>query len=132
MRSAIARALIFAAASLAVTLAIDLVLSLAYQQRLPEGGLRHFVAFRTALHGATFTLTALGSALGFALPGSTRISLRHAALLGAGFGAFALAATLTGVRLGGFAVIAIALVIGAAGVAYFGAKAIATASEDER
>ncbi|HET9577955.1 MAG TPA: hypothetical protein VFP44_09025 [Usitatibacter sp.] len=132
MRSAIARALIFAGVTLAVTLAIDAVLSLLYQPAVPEGGLRRAIAFRTALHGATFTLTALGAALGFALPGAAAISRAHAALLGGGFGAFALAATLTGVRVGGFAVIALVLVAGAAAVAWFGARAIAMAAEDER
>jgi hypothetical protein len=132
MRNAVARALIFGAAALAVSLAIDLVLSLSYPARLPPGGARHFVVFRTALHGATFTLTALGSALGFALPGANPISRLHVAMLGAGFGAFALAAALTGVRIGGFAMIAVLLVAGAAAVSYFGARAIAMASDEER
>ena len=129
MRSAIARALIFAGASLAVTLAIDTVMTLVYQRGPGEGGARQFLAFRTALHGATFAMSLLGAALGFAAYAPTRLANAHVALLGAGFGTFALAASLTGVRLGGFAVIAVVIVGGAAAVAYFGAKAIAAAGD---
>lgn len=129
MKEAVARALVFAACTLAATLLIDLALSLFYQAGPAEGRTRQFVAFRAALHGATFVLTALGAALGFAVSGVRHVATAHIAMLGAGFGAFALAATLTGVKLGGFAVIALVLVAGACAVAYFGARAIAAVDD---
>ena len=125
------RALLFAVCSLAATLAIDLALSLFYRIGPAEGRMHEYIAFRTALHGATFTLTALGAALGFWLSRAARLDKVHVALLGGGSGAFALSATLTGLRAGAFAAIALVLVAGSTAVAYFGTRLISGGADGE-
>jgi hypothetical protein len=109
-------ALVFAAAALAASLAIDLAFSDAA-----------FSKYRIALHGASFTMTFLGAVMGFMPLPSRRAPLPLAALMGAGFGVLAHVAVAAAVRIGAFAAIALALVLGSMLVAWLGGRFLAKA-----
>jgi hypothetical protein len=126
MRTAILRALLFAGAVVAVSVAIDLLMTVFYLGDPVLGRGRQFYVFRLAIHGASFVLTALGSAVGFAFLRAYSITNAHVCLLGAALGMFTLSAALMAVKTGGFLVVAVLLVVGSALVAHLGGKALGT------
>lgn len=129
-RDAILRGLAFAAVALAVAVAVDLFLLAVAQGGLERFRSRPFATFRLALHGATFTMTAVGAAAGFALLRSHAISLPRVAALGAGWGIVALAGVLTAVRMGGFRAAAIGLLAGSVVAAFAGGRLLGTRRTD--
>ena len=126
MRRTLLRALVFAGAVVAVSLAIDLLLTVVYQGGPRQGRTREFLVFRSALHGATFVLTAIGATLGFALLQSYSITIKRIALLGGALGLFALGAVLTAVHIGGFRGISVLLLVASGLIAFFGGKLLGT------
>jgi hypothetical protein len=133
-RDAILRGLVFAAVAFAVAVAIDLL-----WLAVAEGGLerfrsRPFRTFRIALHGATFTMTAVGAAAGFALLRSHAIPFRRVAALGAAWGIVALAGVLAAVGMGGFRAAAIGLLAGSVMAAFAGGRLLGSRriGDDER
>ena len=130
MGKTLLRALIFGASVVAVTLAIDLV-AIAWQGGLGDGRGRQFLAFRGALHGATFVMAAAGALAGFAFLHAHAIADGWIAMLGAAFGVFAIAAVLGAVHRGAFAVAAALLPVAAGLLAYFGGKVLATTEKAE-
>jgi hypothetical protein len=124
MRKTVLRALAFAGAMVAVSLAIDLLLAVFYQEIPLRDRGRQFFVFRTALHGATFVLTALGAAVGFAFLRSYSIANARILSLGAALGLFTLAAALTAVQAGGFWGITAWLIVGSALVSFFGGRVL--------
>jgi hypothetical protein len=124
MRKTVLRSLAFAGAVVAVSLAIDLLLAVFYQETPLQDRGRHFFIFRTALHGATFVLTALGAAAGFAFLRRYSIAYARIVSLGAALGLFTAAAALTAIRVGGFWGITAWLIFGSALVSFFGGRAL--------
>lgn len=116
------RSLIFALTVTAVSLAVDLLVSLGVQGGPPPGRTREFFVFRSALHGATFVLTAAGALAGFALMRRYRISVRRVTALGVVVGLLTLAALLTAMRLGGFRAMAAWLLVASIVVSSAGAR----------
>lgn len=115
-RGALIRGLAFGAALAAVSLATDLAFS----------GAGSFGKFRIALHGASFTMAAIGAAAGFALLRHRAVALLHAAMLGAGSGVLAYAGVVAAVRMGAFAWVAVGLLAGSAAIAYAGGRALSS------
>jgi hypothetical protein len=124
MRKTVLRSLVFAGAVTAVSLAIDLLLAVFHQEPPLQDRGKQFFIFRTALHGASFVLTAVGAAVGFAFLRPYSIANARIAALGAALGLFTLAAALTAVRIGGFWGITVALIVGSALVCFLGGKAL--------
>jgi hypothetical protein len=116
MARTLVNALAFGAALALVSVAADLAVS----------GPAHFGKFRVALHGASFTMAAIGAWAGFAMLRDRALAPVHAAMLGAGSGVAAFVAVLAAVRLGAFAALAAGLFAGCALVAYFGGRALRT------
>jgi len=130
MRKAILRALLFSGAVLAVSVTTDALMTVFYVGDPVLGRERQFYVFRSAIHGASFVLTLLGSAAGFAFLRSCSIPGSRVVLLGAALGMFTLSAALIAVRTGGFLVVAVLLIAGSALVAYFGGKVLGTRGAD--
>jgi hypothetical protein len=100
MLKTVLRSVVFAAAVVAVSLAVDLLLAVFYQGTPLQDRSKQFFIFRAALHGATFLLTAAGAAVGFAFLRS--YSITHAR----------------------FWAITVWLIAGSALVAFFGGKVL--------
>lgn len=126
MRRTIIRALIFAVTLTAVSLAFDLVFTFFYQGGPPHGATRQFLVFRSALHGATLVLTAVGAAAGFAFLRSYAIANSRIATLAAFLGMINLAALLVAFQIAGFQAMALWLVLSSALASYFGGKILRT------
>jgi hypothetical protein len=126
MKKTVLRSLAFAGAVVAVSLAIDLLFAVFYQGAPAQGRGKQFFMFRTALHGATFVLTAIGAAMGFAFLRSYSITSARILSLGAALGLFTLAAALTAIQVGGFRGIAFSLIVASALVSFFGGKVLGT------
>lgn len=121
MRKTLLRALIFAAAVVAVSLALDLSLAV-YQGGLAS--VRQFIVFRVALHGATLVFTAAGAAIGFVFLRSYSIPYARIAALGAALGLVSLAAATMAVRAGAYWGILAWLIGGSALVSFLGGKVL--------
>lgn len=128
MGKAILRALIFAGAVVAISMTTDFLFAVVYQGGPSRGGERAFLTFRTALHGATFVLTAVGAGVGFGLLRGLVIANARVALLGAGLGLVTLAAVLTAMRSVGFWGVTVWLVVASALAAHLGGKVLGTRS----
>jgi len=126
MRRTIVRALIFAGAVTAVSLAVDLLFSVFYQGGPPQGRTREFVVHRSALHGATLVLTAVGGLVGFAFARSYTVANGQVAALGACVGLVTLAALLVAFHYGGFRAMAVWLFLSSIAVSYAGTKLLGT------
>jgi hypothetical protein len=122
MRKTLLRSLLFAGAVVAVSLTIDLLFAFFYQAGPMQGRGKQFFIFRTALHGATFVLTAVGATIGFAFVRSYSITNARIVSLGAALGLFTLAAALMAIRMGGFWGITVWLIAASALVSFFGGK----------
>ncbi len=120
MGKSLLRALVLAAGVVAVSLALDLLVSLFYGAQWG----RQFVVFRMALHGATFVFTALGAALGFAFVRAPPIAYARIALLGATLGVATFGVAMAGIRLGAYWAVLAWLIAGSALAAHFGAKVL--------
>lgn len=131
MRKVILRTLLFAATVLAVSLITDMLFAVVYQGGPSRGGERAFLMFRLALHGATFVLTAIGAAVGFAFLRAYSIANARIAVLGAGLGLFTLAAVLTVMRFVGFWGVTAWLLVASALVAYSGGRFLGTTGANE-
>lgn len=126
MRRTILRALILAAAVVSVSLVVDLLYSVVHQGGPARGRTREFLVFRSALHGATLVLTAVGAAAGFAFLRSYAISNARIVLLGSALGLVTVAAVLGALKVGGFRAVAAWLVLSSGVVAYSGGMALGT------
>lgn len=120
VRQAVLRPLVFAGALVAVSVAVDLLLTVFTQTGRGE----RFFTFRLALHGATFVFSALGAAVGFAFLRGCTISGVRIASLGATLGLFTSAVAQAAVQAGGFWALTAWLVATSALVAFFGAKVL--------
>lgn len=122
VRTTIVRALIFAVTLTAVSLAFDLLFTVVYQGAPPHGVTRQFIVFRSALHGATLVLSAVGALTGFAFLRSYSIANTRIATLAAFLGMITLAALLVAFRVGGFWAMALWLVLSSAVTSYVGGR----------
>lgn len=127
MRKSILRALIFAAAVVSVSLALDLLFAVFYQGGPVPGRAKQFWTYRAALHGATFVLTTVGGAVGFAFLQSYAITNARIVALGAALGLFTLVVLLAAFQVGGFWGMAIWLLAGSAIVAFVGGRVLGSA-----
>jgi len=118
--------LVFAAAVAAVSLVVDLLFAVVYQGGPAPGRTREFLVFRSALHGATLVLTAVGAAAGFAFLRSYAISYARIVLLGAALGLVTVAAVLGALKVGGFWAVTAWLILSSGVVAYSGGMAFGT------
>ena len=128
MRSTIARALVFAVALTAASLAVDLLFLAISHGGLPPGGARQFIVFRSALHGATLVLSAAGALAGFAFLRSHTISNARIATLAAFLGVVTPAALFVAFKLGGFRGMALWLILSSAVASYVGGRALGARS----
>ena len=126
MRRTIIRALVFAVTLTAISLAVDLLFVVFHQGGPPHGGTRQFVVFRSALHGATLVLTAIGALTGFAFLRSYSIANARIVALAALLGIFTLAALFIAFQVAGFWAMALWLVLSSAVTSYVGGRALGT------
>ena len=126
MRRAIIRALVFAVAVTAISLAFDLLFTMFYQEGPGHGVTRQFIVFRSALHGATLVLTAVGALLGFAFLRSYSIANTRIVTLAAFLGMITLAALSIAFQVAGFWAMALWLVLSSAVTSYVGGRVLGT------
>jgi hypothetical protein len=117
---AVLRSLVFAGALVAVSVVVDLLLTVFTQAGRGE----RFFIFRVALHGATFVFSALGAAVGFAFLRRCSISGVRIAALGATLGVFSALVAQAAVQAGGYWALTAWLVATSALVSFFGAKVL--------
>ena len=130
MRRTLIRALVFALTLSAVSVAFDLLYTLFYLGGPPHGATRQFLVFRSALHGATLVLSALGALAGFAFVRAYSIANSRIATLAAFLGMITLAALLTAFQVGGFRAMALWLVLSSAAASYLGGRVLGTRAAD--
>jgi len=126
MRRTIIRALVFAVTLTAISLAVDLLSVLLNQGGLPHGGARQFVVFRSALHGATLVLSAIGALMGFGFLRSYSIAIARIVALAALLGIFTLAALFVAFQIAGFWAMALWLIVSSAVTSYVGGRVLGT------
>jgi hypothetical protein len=126
MRRTIIRALLFAVTVTAISLAGDLLLAVFHQGGPPHDATKAFLVFRSALHGATLVLTAIGAFAGFALLRSYTIANARIVVLAGVVGVFTLTALLIAFQLGGFRAMAVWLLLSSAVVSYSGGRLLGT------
>jgi hypothetical protein len=120
MRQAVLRSLVFAGALVAVSVGVDLLLTVFTQASRGE----RFFMFRIALHGATFVFSALGAAAGFAFLRRCTISGVRIVSLGATLGLFTSAVAQAAVQVGGYWSLTAWLLATSALVSFFGGKVL--------
>lgn len=130
MRKPVIRALVFAVTLTAASLTFDLLFTVVYPGGPPHGVTRQFIVFRSALHGATLVLSAVGALTGFAFLRSYSISNARIATLAAFLGVFTLAALLIAFQVAGFWTMALWLVLSSAVTSYFGGRLLGTREVD--
>lgn len=126
MRRTIIRALVFAGTVTAISLAVDLLLAVFYQGWPPHGATKQFLVFRSALHGATLVVTAIGALVGFGFLRSYTIANARIVLLAAFVGIFTLPALLIAFQFAGFWGMALWLLLCSAVVSYLGGRVLGT------
>jgi hypothetical protein len=129
MRVTMTRALLFAVTLTATSLAVDLLSAAFYQGGPPHGGTRQFFVYRSALHGSTLVLTAIGALIGFAFLRSYSIANARIVALAAFLGTLTLVALFIAFQVAGFWAMALWLVLSSAVTAYVGGRILGARAE---
>jgi hypothetical protein len=126
MRRTVIRGLVFAVTLTATSLAFDLLFTAFHQEGFPHGVTRQFIVFRSALHGATLVLTAVGALLGFAFLRSYSIANTRIVTIAAFLGMINFAALSIAFQVAGFSAMTLWLVLASAVVSYAGGRLLGT------